>query len=97
MPADVCIGAVTIGFPCCQFLPEFVDICYPPRKTLSCHDIKFYLWYLFTALRDDDPLPAPSSLDEINPAAVLKDFEMESATENAFVNMVLVDMIEYAR
>ena len=53
--------------------------------------------YLFTALRDGDPLPAPSSLNEINPAAILKDFEMESATESAFVNMVLVDMTEYAR
>ena len=53
--------------------------------------------HLFTALRDGDPLPAPSSLGEINPAAILKDFEMESATESAFVNMVLVDMTEYAR
>ncbi len=53
--------------------------------------------YLFTALRDGDPLPAPSSLGEINPAAILKDFEMESAAESAFVNMVLVDMTEYAR
>jgi hypothetical protein len=53
--------------------------------------------HLFTALRDGDPLPAPSSLGEINPAAILKDFEMESAVESAFVNMVLVDMTEYAR
>ena len=53
--------------------------------------------HLFTALRDGDPLPAASSLSEINPAAILKDFEMESAAERAFVNMVLVDMTEYAR
>ena len=53
--------------------------------------------YLFTALRDVDLLPAPSSLGEINPAAILKEFEMESAAESAFVNMVLVDMTEYAR
>lgn len=53
--------------------------------------------YLFTALRDGDPLPAPSPLGEINPAAILKEFEMESAAESAFVNMVLVDMTEYAR
>lgn len=53
--------------------------------------------YLFTALRDGDALPAPSALSEINPAAVLKDFEMESAADSAFVNMVLVDMTEYAR
>lgn len=53
--------------------------------------------HLFTALREGDPLPAPSSLGEINPAAILKEFEMESAAESAFVNMVLVDMTEYAR
>ena len=53
--------------------------------------------YIFTALRDSEPLPAPSSLGEINPAAVLKDLEMESAASSAFVNIVLVDMTEYAR
>ena len=53
--------------------------------------------YLFTALRDGEALPAPSTLSEINPIAILKDFEMESAADSAFVNMVLVDMTEYAR
>ena len=53
--------------------------------------------YLFTALRDSEALPAPSALSEINPAVILKDFEMESAADSAFVNMVLVDMTEYAR
>lgn len=53
--------------------------------------------YLFTALRDNEPIPAASALNEISPAAILKDFEMESAADSAFVNMVLVDMSEYAR
>ena len=53
--------------------------------------------YLFTALRDGESFPAPSALSEINPAAILKDFKMESAADSAFVNMVLVDMTEYAR
>ena len=53
--------------------------------------------YLFTALRDGEALPAPSALTEINSAAILKDFDMESAVDSAFVNMVLVDMTEYAR
>jgi len=47
------------------------------------------------ALRDGEALPAPSALSEINPAAILKDFEMESAADSAFVNIVLVDMTEY--
>ena len=53
--------------------------------------------YLFTALRDGESLPDPSALSEINPAVILKDYEMESAADSAFVNMVLVDMTEYAR
>lgn len=53
--------------------------------------------YLFTALRDGDSLPVPSALNKINPAVILKDLEIESAVESAFVNMVLVDMTEYAR
>ncbi len=53
--------------------------------------------YLFTALRDGEPFPAPSALGKINPAAILKDLEMEFSADNAFVNMVLVDMTEYAR
>ena len=53
--------------------------------------------YLFTALRDVEPLPAPSALSEISSAAILEELEMESAVDSAFVNMVLVDMTEYAR
>ena len=53
--------------------------------------------YLFTALRDGEILPTPSALNTINPASILKDFEMEAAVDSAFVNMVLVDMTEYAR
>ena len=53
--------------------------------------------YLFTALRDGETLPVPSSFKDIHPAAILKDIEIESAVNNAFVNMVLVDMTEYAR
>ena len=53
--------------------------------------------YLFTALRDGEPLPAPSALSEISPAAVLEEIELESAAYGAFVTMLLVDMTEYAR
>ena len=53
--------------------------------------------HLFTALRDGEALPTPSTLSEINPSVILKDFEAESAVDSAFVNMVLVDMTEYAR
>ena len=42
--------------------------------------------YLFTSLRDGDVLPAPSTLDAV-----------EKDDENAIVNMVCVNLNEYAR
>ena len=42
--------------------------------------------YLFTSLRDGDVLPAPSTLDAV-----------EKDDENAIVNMVCVNLDEYAR
>ena len=86
-------GKISVVFPDWGNLATFVDnVADAMRMAQDACGL-----HLFTALRDGDPLPAPSSLGEINPAAILKDFEMESATESAFVNMVLVDMTEYAR
>ena len=56
----------------------------------NCMDQDACGLYLFTALRDGEDFPAPSSLNEIDPAAILKDLEMGSAADNAFVNMALV-------
>ena len=42
--------------------------------------------YLFTSLRDGDVFPAPSTLDAV-----------EKGDENAIVNMVCVNLDEYAR
>lgn len=53
--------------------------------------------HLFTALRDGEKLPAATALNNIDIASVLKNFDMESAENTAFVNMVLVDMTEYAK
>ncbi len=53
--------------------------------------------YLFTALRDGEKLPDPTPMNAIDVAAILKDFEIESAKDSSFVNMVFVDMTEYAK
>lgn len=53
--------------------------------------------YLFTSLRDGEKLPTATALNKIDIASVLKDLDMESAENTAFVNMVLVDMTEYAK
>ena len=57
-------------------------LCYINRKKILCQVFSLYkLLFAFS---------------EINPSAVLKDFEMESAADRAFVNMVRLDMTEYA-
>ncbi len=53
--------------------------------------------YLFTALRDGEKLPDLTPMNAIDVAAILKDFEIESAKDSSFVNMVFVDMTEYAK
>lgn len=53
--------------------------------------------YLFTSLRDGEKLPTATPINDIDTAAILKNFEMESAIDSAFVNMILVDMTEYAK
>lgn len=53
--------------------------------------------YLFTSLRDGEKLPAATPIDDIDMIAVLKDLEIESATDSAFVNMVLVNMTDYTK
>lgn len=52
---------------------------------------------MFTSLRDGEKLPTATALNKVDIASVLKDLDMESATKTAFVNMVLVDMTEYAK
>ncbi len=86
-------GKISVIFPDLGNLATFGDnVADAMRMAVDACD-----QYLFTALRDSESLPVPSALGEIDPTAILKAFEMESAADSAFVNMVLVDMTEYAR
>lgn len=51
--------------------------------------------YLFTAKLDKDPIPVPSEMKTIDAAAVAKELEIEPG--EYFINMVTVDVDEYAR
>lgn len=86
-------GKISVIFPDLGNLATFGD----NMADAMCMAVDACGQYLFTALRDSEPLPAPSALNEINPNDTLKDFEIESASDSALVNMVLVDMTEYAR
>jgi predicted RNase H-like HicB family nuclease len=45
--------------------------------------------------QDGDPIPEPSPMNTINPSAVAKELEIEP--EEAFVNMISVDVEAYAK
>ena len=51
--------------------------------------------YLYNLEKDGDPIPAASPLNQIRLADILSDLELESC--EAFVNMVTVDVAEYAK
>lgn len=51
--------------------------------------------YLYWLMQDGEPIPSPSSLDSINMTAIAKELDFEY--ESSFVNLVSVDVTEYAK
>ena len=51
--------------------------------------------YLYTLKQDGDPIPEPSAITDISAETVAKELDCDSNV--AFVNMVSVDVEEYAR
>lgn len=51
--------------------------------------------YLYWLKKDNETAPAPSALDKIDPAEIAKDLDVSS--DEAFVNIVTVDVEEYAK
>ena len=52
--------------------------------------------YLFTGKKDGDAIPAPSDMKDIDVAAVAKEID-EVKPQESFVNIVAVDVDEYAK
>ena len=53
--------------------------------------------YLYIAQRDGEDVPAPSSLVNIYPVAVAKELDPDLPVGEAIVNLVSVDVAEYAK
>lgn len=51
--------------------------------------------YLYWLQKDRESAPVPSSIDRLNPAAIAE--EMDVSPDGAFVNIVTVDVAEYAK
>lgn len=53
--------------------------------------------YLYIAQRNGEDVPAPSSLVNIDPVAVAKELDPDLPVGEAIVNLVSVDVAEYAK
>lgn len=53
--------------------------------------------YLYSAERSGETIPGPSSPGQIDPAAVAKALDPDTPMPEAFVNVVSVDVAEYAK
>lgn len=53
--------------------------------------------YLYTAQRDGESVPAPSKLEDIDPVALSKELDPDMPVSEAIVNLVAVDVAEYAK
>lgn len=52
--------------------------------------------YLYTTKADGDPIPEPSALEDVSYGQIAKELELDPSAES-FVNMVTVDVKEYAK
>lgn len=53
--------------------------------------------YLYAAQRDGEKLPAPSALADVDPVAVSRELDPDMPVGEAIVNLVSVDVAEYAK
>ena len=53
--------------------------------------------YLYTAQRDGDVVPSPSKLADVDPVTVSKELDPDMPVGEAIVNLVSVDVAEYAK
>ena len=53
--------------------------------------------YLYTCEKDGDVIPKPSKLSDINVKAIGKELDPDTPIDEAFVNMISVDVTAYAK
>ena len=51
--------------------------------------------YIYWLMQDEDSIPAPSSLDSVNMVAIAQELDFEY--QSCFVNLISVDVAEYAK
>lgn len=95
-------------YPACFYKEEdgysviFPDLNYLSTQGDSFEDametaVECLASYLYTSQRDGEAVPAPSSLAVIDPAAVSKELAPDLPVGEAIVNLVSIDVAEYAK
>ncbi len=77
--------------------PDLNDLatCGDTLETAMAMAVDCLAGYIYWLEKDGDPIPKPSPMTDIDPAAIAKEMEVES--EEIFVNMVSVDVAAYAK
>lgn len=95
-------------YPACFFHEDNgYSVVFPDLNWLStCGDtleesmemaVECLVGYLHTFQMDDDNIPKPSELTDIDPQAVAKELDPDAPMCESFVNMVSVDVASYAK
>ena len=95
-------------YPACFYMEDdgysviFPDLNYLATQGDSFEDamemaVECLASYLYIAQRDGEDVPAPSSLVNIDPVAVAKELDPDLPVGEAIVNLVSVDVAEYAK
>ncbi|MDE6252605.1 MAG: type II toxin-antitoxin system HicB family antitoxin [Lachnospiraceae bacterium] len=53
--------------------------------------------YLYSSEKDGEVIPTPSAINDIDLKSIANELDLDSSIEDAFVNMVSVDVAEYAK
>ena len=53
--------------------------------------------YVYTAIKNNEPLPVPSKPSDIDPHTIATELDPEDSAKDGFVNMVSVDVDSYAK
>ncbi len=93
-------------YPACFFKePSGYSVVFPDLNWLStcgrtleealAMSVDCLAGYLYTCKKEEIPSPSPSN--QIDPCSIAKELDIESDYEEAFVNIITVDVQEYAR
>lgn len=95
------------AYPACFFKEKNAySVIFPDLNQATCGEtldeafamaVDCLAGYLYWLKENGEEAPAPSAMDKVSPVEIAKDLEFETEYDEAFVNMVTVDVAEYAK